>query len=107
MRTAILPFMFFFNPKLLLYDVTNWWAQIWVLLTALIGMLGFVSATQGYFTGRLSWYERIALLAGSLLLIKPGNLSDGVGFALVALVYFWQRWRAGRGGPLAGAPVGT
>ncbi len=107
MRTAILPFMFFFNPQLLLYDVKNWWVQSWVLFTALVGMLAFVSATQGYFTGKLSWYERIALLAGALLLIKPGSTSDLIGFALVVLVYLVQRWRSGRGSPPPDALRGT
>ncbi|MCO5102018.1 MAG: TRAP transporter permease [Burkholderiaceae bacterium] len=96
MRTAILPFMFFFNPQLLLYDVTSWWTQAGVLLTALIGMLAFVSATQGYFTAKLGWPERAALLAAALLLIKPGSVSDLIGLALVALVYLVNRWRTVR-----------
>src|SRR3546814_16858753 len=31
LRTAILPFMFFFNPSLLLIGVESWTKQAWVL----------------------------------------------------------------------------
>lgn len=40
--------MFFYNPGLLLIGLQNWAAEAWVILTALIGMLSFVAATQGY-----------------------------------------------------------
>src|SRR5699024_8857605 len=33
LRTAILPFMFFFNTELLLIDIGSWYNIIWVLLT--------------------------------------------------------------------------
>src|SRR3546814_9526940 len=62
LRTAILPFMFFFNPSLLLIGVESWTKQAWVLLTALIGMMSFVAATQGWLLHRMNWLERLVLL---------------------------------------------
>ena len=102
LRTAILPFMFFFNPRLLFIDVQGFFDQTWVLLTALIGMLGFVAATQGFMLKRMSWIERLVLLAGAFLLIKPGLLTDLGGLALTALVVGYQKWQVGTG-PEAGA----
>ena len=108
MRTAILPFMFFFNPQLLLIGVENWWIQSWVLFSALIGMLMFVSSTQGYFTAKLLWYERIVLFVASLMIIKPGGTTDLIGFGLLALVYLAQRYRVGRQPPAPPAvPAGA
>jgi TRAP transporter 4TM/12TM fusion protein len=95
LRTAILPFMFFFNPELLLINVGNWYYAAWVILTALVGMLGFVSATQGYLKVRMYWSERLVMLVGSLLLLKPGSWTDIVGIGLLAAVVFWHRYRAG------------
>lgn len=93
LRTAILPFMFFFNPQLLLIDLGSWYNGLWVILTAVVGMLAFVSGTQGYLLGRLSWLERLPLLAGALLLIKPGWFTDLIGLGLLAVVFAVHRIR--------------
>ena len=93
LRTAILPFMFFYNPQLLLIDVGSWYNAAWVILTALVGMLAFVSATQGYLIARLAWYERIIMLAGALLVLKPGGWTDLIGIVLLAAVVAYHRWR--------------
>ncbi|WP_353250360.1 TRAP transporter permease [Salinisphaera sp. T31B1] len=95
LRTAILPFMFFFNPQLLLIDVGSWYNGAWVIATALAGMLGFVAATQGYLQIRMYWSERLVMLAGALLMIKPGGWTDALGIALMAAVVFFHRYRAG------------
>ncbi len=93
LRTAILPFMFFFNPTLLLIGVESWILEIWTLLTALIGMLAFVAATQGWLLHRMTWLERAILLVGALLLIKPGWTTDLAGIALALACLAWQRYR--------------
>ncbi|MES1928009.1 TRAP transporter, 4TM/12TM fusion protein [Salinisphaera dokdonensis CL-ES53] len=95
LRTAILPFMFFFNPELLLINVGSWYYAGWVIVTALVGMLGFVAATQGYLKIRMHWYERLLMLVGALLLLKPGSWTDLAGIGLLAVVVFWHRHRAG------------
>lgn len=95
LRTAILPFMFFFNPELLLINVGSWYYAGWVILTALVGMLGFVAATQGYLKIRMHWYERLLMLVGALLLLKPGSWTDLVGIGLLGAVVLWHRHRAG------------
>jgi len=94
LRTAILPFMFFFNPQLLLIDVGSWYNAAWVIATALAGMLGFVAATQGYLQIRMRWYERLVMLAGALLMLKPGNWTDMIGIAVMAGAILFHRYRA-------------
>ncbi|WP_348767100.1 TRAP transporter permease [uncultured Salinisphaera sp.] len=96
LRTAILPFMFFFNPELLLYNVSNWYYAAWVIATALVGMLGFVAATQGYFRIRMTWYERLIMLAGALLMLKPGSWTDIAGIGLLMAVGLFHHMRAAR-----------
>jgi TRAP transporter 4TM/12TM fusion protein len=105
MRTAILPFMFFFNPQLLLIDIGSWYNEVWVLITAMIGMMCFVSSTQGYFLAMMRWYERLVMLAAALLILKPGDLTDLIGFGLLACVYVIHRLRIKRGPPAD--PVST
>ena len=90
MRTAILPFMYIFNTKLLLFGVTGWGEGIWIFLSALLGMLAFAAGTQGYILITANWIERIVLLGVAFLLIKPDIITDLVGLILVALVVVWQ-----------------
>jgi TRAP transporter 4TM/12TM fusion protein len=70
-RTAILPFVFIFNPQLLLIGVTSWWHGISVFLVALVAILSFSSATQGWLLIRNRWYESLVLLFATWILFLP------------------------------------
>ncbi|MCI4666392.1 MAG: TRAP transporter permease [Neomegalonema sp.] len=76
-RTALLPFLFIFNTDLLLIDVTFLQA-VYTFITALIAMLCFAAATQGYFIARSRWYETIALLLVAFTLFRPGYWLDQI-----------------------------
>ncbi len=71
LRTGILPFIFIFNPELLLIGIENFWHGAMVIITALIAILIFTAATQGWFMSKLRWYEIIAFLLISLSLFRP------------------------------------
>ncbi|SDL17022.1 TRAP transporter, 4TM/12TM fusion protein [Modicisalibacter muralis] len=98
MRTAILPFMFFFNPQLLLIDVGSWYNGAWVVFTATVGILAFVIAIQGYMVTRMHWLERVLVLGCSLAMIKPGLMTDIPGMVLLILVFLYHRHRSIAGG---------
>ncbi len=76
-RTAILPFLFVFNTELLLIDVT-WLKGIIVFCVAVIAMLLFAAATQGYFFAKSRLWESIALLLVTFTLFRPGFWLDYV-----------------------------
>ncbi|MEW6265016.1 MAG: TRAP transporter fused permease subunit [Thermodesulfobacteriota bacterium] len=81
----MVPYIFVYSPSLLLINATLL-LIIQMIITAIIGMLALAAAVENwYFTG-LAWWERIALLAGGLMLIDPGLLTDIIGFGLVAIV---------------------
>ena len=71
LRTGILPIVFLFNHELLLIGVDNFWHAIVVIITSLVGILVFTSATQQWFINRLRWYEIIAFLIISLSFLAP------------------------------------
>lgn len=96
MRTAILPFMFIFNTRLLLFGVDSLLEGVWVFLSALLGMLAFGAATQGFVIARTRWYERLVLLGVAFALIQPNWVTDVVGLTLVVGVIALQRWRVQR-----------
>jgi len=116
-RTAILPFAFFFNNKLLLIEgvdatdpnnpamwqwITNPGEIGLIFFTAVAGMFAFSSATQGWVLTKTSGVERLLLLSvvpfmlipnmtSSWLGIGSEYLSYAVGFAIYGLVYFMQK----------------
>ena len=76
-RTALLPFLFIFNTELLLIDVTVGKA-IFIFLIAVIAMMIFAAATQGYWIVRSKPWEIMALLLAAFTLFRPGYWLDQV-----------------------------
>lgn len=77
-RTAILPFIFIFNNELLMIGVENWFHLVTVVVGAVIAMLVFAAATQGWFVTKSRWWETIALLVIAFTLFRPGYFWDKV-----------------------------
>ena len=71
LRTGILPIVFLFNHELLLIGIENIWHGLIVIITSLIGILVFTSATLGWFVNKLKWYEIIIFLIISISLLSP------------------------------------
>jgi TRAP transporter 4TM/12TM fusion protein len=71
LRTGILPIVFLFNHELLLIGIENVWHGLLVIITSLIGILVFTSATQAWFINRLRWHEIIIFLLISISLLAP------------------------------------
>ena len=84
-RTALLPFLFIFNTDLLLIDVGPIKA-VFVFIVALIAMLLFAAATQGYFFAKNRLWESLILLLIAFTLFRPGYWLDQVSppFEIVA-----------------------
>ncbi|HSQ73771.1 MAG TPA: TRAP transporter fused permease subunit, partial [Rubrivivax sp.] len=78
MRTAILPFLFIFNTQLLLIGIDTVAHLLLTIVSAVVAMLVFAAATQGYFLARSRWYESIALLLVTFTLFRPGYFWDQV-----------------------------
>jgi TRAP transporter 4TM/12TM fusion protein len=76
MRTAILPFLFIFNTQLLLIGLTGPFHLILTIFIAIVAMLVFAAATQGYFLTKTRWYETVALLLVCFTLFRPGFWMD-------------------------------
>jgi TRAP transporter 4TM/12TM fusion protein len=72
LRTAILPFLFIFNTQLLMIGIGSPVHLITTIVIAVIAMLVFAAATQGYFLARSRWHETLLLLLISFTLFRPG-----------------------------------
>ena len=118
-RTGLLPFMFFFNNKLLMIahvdklnpdDPTKW---VWVsnpfeigaiFLSALLGMFAFTSATQGWFITKVNILERLLLISVIPFAMQPQLMVNHLHFqseylsyltalGIYVLVYIMQKAR--------------
>jgi TRAP transporter 4TM/12TM fusion protein len=87
----IVPFMFVYEPGLLL--IGDWPAIAWACVTASIGIVMLAAGLHGYFLRRASMFERVLLVAAAFCLVYPGLYTDMTGFALAALVIAIQKLR--------------
>jgi TRAP transporter 4TM/12TM fusion protein len=76
-RTALLPFLFIFNTELLLIDVSLAKA-FFVFGVAVIAMMLFASATQGFWFVRNKIWESALLLLVAFMLFRPGYFLDRI-----------------------------
>jgi TRAP transporter 4TM/12TM fusion protein len=75
-RTGILPFMFIFNTELLMIGITGPIHLVVVVSSALVAMLLFAAATQGFFLTHNKKWETVALLLITFTLFRPGFFMD-------------------------------
>ena len=118
-RTAILPFMFFFNPELLLISevdplnpaspagwvwITSPLEIVIIFSTAFIGMIAFSCFTQGYFIRKTVVVDRFIFLfivpfmflpkiMQEFLYLPSHYLSYFIGIVIFAFIYLFQKSR--------------
>ncbi|MDR2068783.1 MAG: TRAP transporter permease [Spirochaetaceae bacterium] len=85
----IIPYIFVFSPSMLFIDTTPL-EVIRIVVTSCFGMLGLAVGLEGYMLRKVSHPERIAAIAGGLLLIEPGLRSDLIGLVLIIAVAVLQ-----------------
>lgn len=71
LRTAVLPFVFIFNPAMLLIGIDDWWQFAVVIAASLISVLLFAAATMGWFVCRSRLWESAVLLLVCFTLFRP------------------------------------
>jgi TRAP-type uncharacterized transport system fused permease subunit len=84
--------MFVYGPSLLF--VGNWGEILTTVVSASLGVVALAAGLHGWFLTSARPWERLALIAGALLLIKPGIYTDAVGLLFVALVGASQKLRS-------------
>jgi TRAP transporter 4TM/12TM fusion protein len=89
----IVPFMFIYEPALLILNGwAEWYVSLHALITASIGCICLAAGMFGYLLREARIWERVLLVAAAVLLIKPGLVTDLAGFALLATVLVNQKY---------------
>ncbi len=76
LRTVILPFIWIFNPTLLLIDVQSWWDVLLVVLASTAAMLVFAACTMNWFRVKCKPWEFAALALATVFLFRPDFFMD-------------------------------
>jgi len=99
----IIPFIFAMSPDMLLIN-TTWYEVVLITVTSIVGMYGVTLGLTGF-----SAYEkqgsarmvgifiRVIAIAGGLLLIYPGIVTDVIGVAMVAGALLIRKMTGSRG----------
>ncbi|MBU6378279.1 MAG: DUF3394 domain-containing protein [Gammaproteobacteria bacterium] len=77
-RTVLLPFIFIFNPEILLIDIGGPLHFVIVVTCAAIAMMAFCAAFQGFFLVRNRLWETAALLLVCFTLFRPNFWMDRI-----------------------------
>ncbi len=85
----IVPYVFALNPAMLFIDTTVV-EIVQICITSLVGIFGVSAALEGYFLRHMTWYQRLLSLAGGLMLIYPGLVTDAIGMGLIILMVITQ-----------------
>ncbi len=85
----LIPYIFVLSPQMLMLNATTL-EIVQIIITSLIGMLGVGMCVEKYWNSRLNALQQVIALAGGLLLIHPGTVTDLIGISLVAAVMVWQ-----------------
>jgi TRAP transporter 4TM/12TM fusion protein len=92
MRFAIagflIPYMFVLGPAMVLEGTA--FEIVMVVITGTIGVIALAASVQNWLLARCAVWERIALFVAAITLIKPGWITDLIGFGLLVVVIFIQ-----------------
>jgi TRAP-type uncharacterized transport system fused permease subunit len=87
----IIPFMFVYGPSLLMIGSPG--TIITTVIASSIGVVALSAGLMGWFLKEATYLERAILVAGALLLIKPGLYTDAIGLVLLIIVIVIQKLR--------------
>jgi TRAP-type uncharacterized transport system fused permease subunit len=85
----IVPFMFVYEPMLLLVVkdwASDWPFVLWSVVSASVGVVCLAGSLFGWLLAYALAWQRVLLFIAALSLIKPGLLTDTVGLMLLAVV---------------------
>jgi TRAP transporter 4TM/12TM fusion protein len=85
----IVPFMFVYEPRLLLITKdwsADWLFVAWSAITASIGVIALAGGLFGWLITFATLWQRALLVVAALCLITPGLITDSIGFGLLAVV---------------------
>ena len=61
----------------------SWPEVLWIIFLGFVAIAALAAGLQGWIIRKASWFERVLLIGGGLLVISPVNKLDFIGVAMV------------------------
>ena len=96
----IVPYIFALNPAMLFLNAEGVIGGVGVMdvamivVSAVLGIYAVAAGLAGFFQAKLNPVFRMVLVAGGLLMLIPGSLTDIIGLAVLVGIYFIQKMAA-------------
>jgi TRAP-type uncharacterized transport system fused permease subunit len=102
----IVPFLFVYNPAMLMIDTTNVATTardfalppimtiIMVSITSIVGIIALSASIEGYYKTKIPMLLRLVLAVGALMMIVPEVYTDMGGATLVIAMIALNTWQA-------------
>ena len=88
----IIPYIFAYNNEMIFVgDNVTVWSVVSITVSATLGMLAIAAGLMGYLIRDTKMIARIALVAGGLLMVIPGTVTDLAGLAILIVILLIQR----------------
>ena len=87
----IIPYIFAYNNAMIFVGDVTFLGVASIVISATLGMASIASGFMGYLIHDLKWYSRIALVAGGLLMVIPGTVTDLAGLAVLIVILLIQK----------------
>ena len=84
------PFIFVFEPNLMVTPENFCLGSIWIMFSATLGVFILCVGLEGFLKRKVPMVMRILLVLGGLMLMYPERISDYVGLGVFALLMIQQ-----------------
>lgn len=108
----VMPILFAFSPAILLIGESGrplvdlvWTDVALAYFSGFLGTVAFSAVSMFYLVRRTTWWEWLLAAFGTILCFWPNLPTDLAGIAIVAGVWFWQRYDVKRRGGAAAQPA--
>ena len=98
----IIPYIFAYNNAMIFVgDNVTVWSVVSITISATLGMLAIAAGLMGYLIRDTKMIARIALVAGGLLMVIPGTVTDLAGLAILVVIFLLEKAENARDKKLA------
>lgn len=85
----IIPYIFVYSPELLLVNVTPL-HLIFIVVTAILGIIAVASGLTGYFQTKMNALERILFIVGGVMMVTTSPILNLISALMLGAVCFFQ-----------------
>lgn len=89
--TYIIPFLFAYNPALLLIpEYWDIWQVVRLIFFYIPGLVLFAAGLSGFWAKRMQWYDTVIALAGGVMMLFPIFAVQAAGMAVFIYIFIRQ-----------------